>query len=181
MAHSVLDRIQIASPCTANWADMDGDERSRHCAACGLRVYHLAAMTADEAAALVWRPGRTCVRLWRRADGTVLTADCPEGRRVRRRRRVRRTVAAATIAAAWTVVEIVTERPRTLPVNASPELFTMGVLVIEPRGPGVVEPGELGVLKPGKAGVVEPGAAEDARPPVPYATGYDPTTGRLQR
>jgi hypothetical protein len=35
-------------------------------------------MTAAEAAALIaGREGRLCARLFRRADGTVITADCP--------------------------------------------------------------------------------------------------------
>ncbi len=45
--------------------------------------------TRDEAAALVRRAEggeRVCMRFYRRADGTVLTADCPVGVRSARRR-----------------------------------------------------------------------------------------------
>lgn len=39
-------------------------------------------MTREEAHQLIaQREGRVCVRLYRRADGTVITADCPIGRR----------------------------------------------------------------------------------------------------
>jgi hypothetical protein len=45
-------------------------------------------MPREEAEAfLVEREGKVCVRLYKRQDGTVLTADCPVGLRSRRRRR----------------------------------------------------------------------------------------------
>jgi hypothetical protein len=58
--------------------EMPGDDRARSCSACSLLVYNIAAMTSDEAASLIaGREGRVCARLFRRADGTVITADCP--------------------------------------------------------------------------------------------------------
>jgi hypothetical protein len=43
-------------------------------------VYNLSAMTAEQAAALLRERERApCVRLYRRWDGTVMTADCPVG------------------------------------------------------------------------------------------------------
>ena len=75
-----LEMIQIASPCTANWDDMVGDERMRHCGACNLNVFNLSNMTRNEATAfLAEREGRSCVRMFKRADGTVITRDCPVG------------------------------------------------------------------------------------------------------
>ncbi|MEQ1635027.1 MAG: hypothetical protein ABL997_21790, partial [Planctomycetota bacterium] len=76
---------------------MAGDERRRFCAQCRLHVHDLSAMTRDEVDALLRSPGpgRLCVRLFRRADGRVLTRDCPKGLRVRMRR------ARARIAALW--------------------------------------------------------------------------------
>jgi hypothetical protein len=83
----VLDRISIASPCTADWASMTGDERVRFCSECRLNVYNLSAMSREDAAALiVEREGCLCVRFYRRADGTVLTQDCPVGLRALRRK-----------------------------------------------------------------------------------------------
>src|SRR5262245_54742918 len=44
-------------------------------------------MSREEAVELVKkREGRLCVRFYRRADGTVLTRDCPEAARTARRR-----------------------------------------------------------------------------------------------
>lgn len=66
---------------------MAGDERIRHCALCDLNVYNFAAMTRDEIRELLVRAeGRVCARLYRRADGTLLTRDCPTGLRALRRR-----------------------------------------------------------------------------------------------
>ncbi len=77
-ALTILDEIRIATPCQANWDDMPGDDRVRECALCARSVYNIAAMTSEEAAALIaGREGRLCARLFRRADGTIVTADCP--------------------------------------------------------------------------------------------------------
>jgi hypothetical protein len=86
-----IDGIQIASPCSAAWNEMEGDERVRFCGACRLHVYNLSAMDVEEAASLIGDgTSSVCVRLHRRRDGTVLTRDCPVGYRmaVRRKRSV---------------------------------------------------------------------------------------------
>lgn len=75
-----LDLVQIASPCSADWNAMQGDDRARHCRDCNLTVYNLSEWTRDEAEAfLAQREGRVCARLYQRADGTVITRDCPVG------------------------------------------------------------------------------------------------------
>lgn len=74
-----LTNIRIASPCPVEWEKMLGDERVRHCAECNLNVYNLSAMTERQVRELIQdsRGKRLCGRLYRRADGTVLTQDCP--------------------------------------------------------------------------------------------------------
>jgi len=90
----LVDHLQIAAPCSADWARMVGDERVRFCAHCEKNVYNLSALTHAEAEALVVaKEGNLCLRYFERADGTILTADCPVG--VTRRRRRRRIAAAA--------------------------------------------------------------------------------------
>lgn len=97
MANDQLDSLRIAAPCPASWEGMAGDERVRHCTLCSLNVYNFAEMTRDEVRELLLRSeGRVCARLYRRADGTVLTRDCPTGLRAVRQRTSR--VAAALIA-----------------------------------------------------------------------------------
>jgi hypothetical protein len=95
----LLDDIRIASPCKANWEAMTGNDTVRFCGECQLNVYNLSDMTAAEAAALVGRTeGRLCVRLYKRADGTVLTRNCPVG--------LRATLARASRAAGATLAVV---------------------------------------------------------------------------
>jgi len=78
---SSLENIKIAAPCSADWNEMVGDERQRHCGACKLNVYNLSGMSRAEAENLIFKSegNRLCVRFYRRADGTILTKDCPVG------------------------------------------------------------------------------------------------------
>jgi Carboxypeptidase regulatory-like domain len=101
-AQDQIGSLRIAVPCPATWEGMAGDERVRHCTLCNLNVYNFAEMTGDEVRRLLERTeGRVCARLYQRADGTVLTRDCPTGLRALRRRASR--VAAALIAALLTL------------------------------------------------------------------------------
>jgi hypothetical protein len=64
---------------------MSGDDRARFCRQCNRHVYNLSGMTRSEAQALVSQTeGRRCVRFLRRADGTIVTRDCPAGWSARR-------------------------------------------------------------------------------------------------
>jgi hypothetical protein len=75
-----VQQLRIASPCYERWDNMKGDERVRHCASCKLNVFNVREMTKAEVEDLVARTeGRLCLRLYKRWDGTVLTADCPVG------------------------------------------------------------------------------------------------------
>ncbi len=81
-----LDRVEIATPCHADWDKMEGDERARHCQDCRLNVYNLSDMSRKEAEELVRKNEghRLCVRFYRRNDGTIITDNCPVGvRRLR--------------------------------------------------------------------------------------------------
>ncbi len=96
---NLLENLQIAAPCSADWNEMAGDERLRHCQQCHKNVYNLSAMSPDEAAQLIEeKEGRLCVRLYQRADGTVLHNDCPVGLRARLWRTFRRGIAAVAVA-----------------------------------------------------------------------------------
>jgi hypothetical protein len=75
-----LQNITVASPCPADWNKMAGDDRVRHCAECNLNVYNFSAMTEPEIQRLIaGKRERLCARFYRRADGTILTQDCPRG------------------------------------------------------------------------------------------------------
>ena len=75
-----LSNIRIASPCSANWEEMYGNERKRFCGDCKLNVYNLSGMSRREAENLILQSeGRLCVRFYRRSDGSILTRNCPVG------------------------------------------------------------------------------------------------------
>ena len=107
--HSVLDLIQVASPCSMSWHEMEGDDRVRFCDECSLNVYNLSGMKRAEAEALVTSTeGRLCVRYHQRADGTVITRDCPIGVAAARRAVARlvgivAAVCVALVSAAWAI------------------------------------------------------------------------------
>jgi hypothetical protein len=73
-------KLRIASPCTARWEEMKGDEQVRFCNLCQKNVYNLSVLSSADAATLVKsKEGKLCTRFYQRADGTVLTDDCPIG------------------------------------------------------------------------------------------------------
>jgi hypothetical protein len=76
----MLARAKIASPCSADWMQMVGDDRVRFCGACKKDVYNFSSMTAPEVEALMLAKGiDLCARLYRRKDGTIMTSDCSVG------------------------------------------------------------------------------------------------------
>ena len=103
---SPLNNLRIASPCPANWDEMYGDGRKRFCGDCKLNVYNLSGMTREDAETLVTNAeGRLCVRYFQRADGTVITADCPVGwAKVKQRTRVYATAVASMLIALFSGV-----------------------------------------------------------------------------
>lgn len=147
-----LDNIRIASPCSADWDEMIGNERARFCGQCKLNVYNLSSMTREEAELLIGRTeGRLCVRYFRRADGSVMTQDCPVGLRAIRRRmsHVARAVGSAVLgflaglgfyefvrpSRGFTTMGAIAVPMRTLPVVQQPPSIQ------EPKA--IIEHGEL--------------------------------------
>lgn len=81
-----LENIRVATPCRADWNRMEGDDRVRFCQSCAKNVFNLSAMSKAEAEKLIAeKEGHLCVRYYQRADGTVLTDNCPVGLRAVRR------------------------------------------------------------------------------------------------
>lgn len=84
---SPLEGVRVAAPCPADWDKMVGDERVRYCGQCSLHVYNLSGMTKPETEGLVANAeGRLCVRYYKRADGSILTRNCPVGLRALKQR-----------------------------------------------------------------------------------------------
>lgn len=73
--------LRVATPCRANWDQMEGNERARFCQQCQKHVYNLSSLSSAAAADLIReKEGKLCVRFYQRADGTVLHGeDCPAG------------------------------------------------------------------------------------------------------
>ena len=103
---SPLNNIRIASPCAVDWNEMYGDNRKRFCGDCKLNVYNLSGMTKDEAESLIMNAeGGLCVRFYKRADGSVITQDCPVGwAKVKQRTKVYATAAFSLVMALLTGV-----------------------------------------------------------------------------
>jgi TonB family protein len=75
-----LSKVKVAAPCSVEWRFMYGNDRVRFCNQCQLNVYNLSAMTKAEAEGLIRNTeGRLCIKFYRRADGTILTQNCPVG------------------------------------------------------------------------------------------------------
>ena len=73
-----LDDIRITQRCRMPWGEMSGDDTTRKCDRCSLKVYNFANLTRDEAETLIRKTeGRLCGRIYRRFDGSVMTRDCP--------------------------------------------------------------------------------------------------------
>lgn len=92
----LMRRAELATPCSANWGEMSGDEKVRHCGQCDQNVYNISAMTDEEVLEqmlLLTAGKKVCMRFYRRADGSFLTKDCPVG--------LRRLQEKARHAAAW--------------------------------------------------------------------------------
>ena len=123
--------VRIASPCTADWDGMVGDDRARYCPQCQRDVYNFSELSAAEVERVVKeREGRLCARFYQRADGTMLTKDCPASVRVVVQRVSR--LASAALAAVMSAS----------PAMTSPRSFERGpaLLQIQPaKAPAILE------------------------------------------
>ena len=143
--NSPLNNIRIASPCSADWEQMYGDDRKRFCGDCKLNVYNLSGMSREEAEALIINAeGRLCVRFYKRRDGSVITEDCPVGwARVKQRTRVLATAALSMLMALFSGVFIVSlfSKAKTttimgemsVPITTSTPQHTMGAVSVRPE------------------------------------------------
>jgi hypothetical protein len=119
----ILDNLEVAAPCHVAWESMAGSDQVRFCDQCLLHVYNLSGMSRRQAAALVEQTeGRLCVRFYRRADGTLLTDNCPVGLRAARRRALRLLAGLAGAAAALFGFLLPTRRERTLIMGNAKQL-----------------------------------------------------------
>ncbi len=140
-----LDNVRVASPCSVDWNEMVGDNRKRFCGDCKLNVYNLSGMTRPEAENLIMNAeGRLCVKFYRRADGSMITQDCPVGwARVKQRTQIFVTAVASLLFTFFGAIGLVSIFGKSkligkvLPipfVTPTPER-TMGIMVNPSRTP----------------------------------------------
>jgi hypothetical protein len=132
----MVPNIRIASPCTADWSQMTGDNRVRHCSQCDLNVYNFSAMTAQEISQLISasKGQRLCGRLYRRADGTLLTSDCPVGFRAVVRRISRYAGVALSTALSAIPATAQTQHIGSSLMQIAPAETGIVVTVVDPTG-----------------------------------------------
>jgi hypothetical protein len=130
----LLESIQIASPCTAKWDEMIGDERARFCTHCQKDVFNLSAMPRDEAESFMReRTADVCVRLYKRFDGTVLTTDCSVGMKRKRRRKAVVAAVGGSLLAAGAFLTAYSRAQRPCPVSDSTlDDHVMGKMEVAP-------------------------------------------------
>lgn len=166
----MLDQVKVASPCNADWNQMQGDDKSRYCGKCEKNVYNLSAMSREDAELLILeKEGNLCIRLYRRTDGTVLTEDCPVGVR-RKRLRLLGVVAiagGAMATAAGFAASLVTQGKPSHPVAVE-----MGAPPPEPP-PHVQGEAVMGDM------AEAPPSAVPAKPPPPVKVEPPPVTPKL--
>ena len=110
----LLEDLKVAAPCDVSWNAMRGNGRVRDCPSCEKQVFNIAGMTRSEAELLlVQRAEGVCARFFRRTDGTIMTADCPVGVRLRHRMQVTMALVTAALAGALVFLGLMKQTSRT--------------------------------------------------------------------
>ena len=134
----VLDRIDVASPCQADWDEMTGDEQVRFCQHCSKHVHDLSQITRNDVRKLVAASGGSlCVRYRKRPDGTLKTIERPEPLTQIKRRLSR--IAAGAFTASLSLAQSVaaqTARPAGGERPAAIQPATLGRLLLKPVAGG---------------------------------------------
>ena len=72
--YSLLDGIEVKTPCTQDWNSMQGNDEMRFCDHCVKHVHNLSALRPKDVRKLIIRSqGNICVRYVRRPDGRIET------------------------------------------------------------------------------------------------------------
>jgi hypothetical protein len=138
-------KLTVASPCKESWDKMKGDERVRFCGGCQKKVFNLTHLSEREVGVLLG-PGRElpCVRFFQRSDGTVMTSDCPAGRRRRWLGRLAGAAGALLLGLGAMVFAASDQSP-----VAYPEWFEKILSLLRPAPPGqYVVQGEPAMVNP---------------------------------
>ncbi|MBS2015402.1 MAG: hypothetical protein JST00_21115 [Deltaproteobacteria bacterium] len=171
-----LQNLRIASPCSASWEKMTGDDKVRFCGDCKKHVYNVSAMTHLEAEALLEGDpeGQKCVRFFERADGTILTADCPVGVRKKERRKLALAVLGGTAMWGAGVAAVASTLSGLVSAEREPQLYPTEFELRKP------DPGTLAVIgEPGTRVVID-GEISTTLPAAVFDLGPGPHQVRLE-
>jgi hypothetical protein len=69
---TLLRSVVVEKPCSVSWDTMTGDDKVRLCSQCNLNVHNISSMTDKKR-----QTERTCVFMYRKKDGAVVTENCP--------------------------------------------------------------------------------------------------------
>ena len=140
----LLARIHVATPCHADWSQMTGDDRVRHCAHCKKDVFNLSDMAREQAERLIIeKNGDLCARYYQRKDGTILLADCSVGIKQKRKTRVIAAGAAALLAGtggAAGYLKLRHHEKAVVTVDRSQDVMAGGICVDPPPPPPNIQP-----------------------------------------
>lgn len=138
---SPLNSIKVASPCSADWDAMVGNNRQRFCGQCKMNVYNLSGMTQWEAESLLMNAeGRLCARFFQRSDGTIITKDCPVGWQAIKQRMSKVWTAVASI-----LITAVSGIGITTFMSQNNDSVTMGEIAIETPHNNQPEMGKIAI------------------------------------
>jgi hypothetical protein len=173
----LLDRVRVASPCTADWNEMLGDERVRFCLGCEKNVYNLSSLPREEAEALLQARLGTelCIRFYQRADGTILTQDCPVGVKKKQRRKLALAVAGAGAMAAAAAATLL--RPTCRKGAEGGEVAVAGAMYVPTEPTAPVVPTVMGTAMP-TAPVAPPEVPTTVHPEPKHTMGKPAVLGR---
>lgn len=115
MTKNKLETINLAFSCPMDWDKMTGDNQTRYCPECKLSVYNISSLSSIEATKLInSNENELCIKLYRRADGTVLTKDCSVGIKVIKKK-ITTNIVVASLAVLLSIGNANAQTPSQLP------------------------------------------------------------------
>ncbi|QQR59136.1 MAG: dienelactone hydrolase family protein [Candidatus Melainabacteria bacterium] len=78
-----LDELTLSYSCPVDWDSMTGNDQERFCNQCSKKVFNISELSTAEANEFLRQKSAssTCVKFYRRADGTIKTDNCPRALR----------------------------------------------------------------------------------------------------
>lgn len=97
---SILNLVEIKTPCAESWDEMRGNDTVRFCSHCVKDVHDISQMTRADAEQLIAKSGgNLCVRYTRRPDGKIKTV-ARKSRQIPRQAKIAASVLSATLSLA---------------------------------------------------------------------------------